>query len=84
MWNIQNGVWQGAHTSHLLMVKRDVGRRPVEYNWLVMFTLDGGKWEKEEVGRRVTGHLVALRYLSNLFHISQNLSLRKSHRQDNV
>ena len=50
MWNIQKGVWQGAHTSHLLMVKRDMGRRSVEYNWLVIFGLasvvwvEKGKW----------------------------------------
>ena len=50
MWNIQKGVWQGAHTSHLMMVKRDVGRRPVEYNWLVIFDLVGAGGKKRKVG----------------------------------
>lgn len=49
MWNIQKGVWQGAHTSHLMMVKRDMGRRPVEYNWLVIFDLVGVGGKKGKV-----------------------------------
>ena len=50
MWNIQKGVWQGAHTSHLMMVKRDGGRRPVEYNRPVIFDLNGVGGKKGKVG----------------------------------
>ena len=46
MWNIQKGVWQGAHSSHLMMVKLD--------DWPVMFALASGKGQEREGGPAVT------------------------------